>query len=70
MTAARLIHALVLADFARAIRPEVRPKKDALTRELEDLVTRRRQLVEMRVQETLGWAGPRKVQEKSLKTRP
>jgi hypothetical protein len=52
MTAARLIDALVLADFARAIRPEVRPKKDALTGELDDLVSRR-QIVEMRVQETL-----------------
>jgi transposase len=43
------IDALVLADFGRAIRPEVRPIKDAATRELDDLVTRRRQLVEMRV---------------------
>jgi len=47
------IDALVLADFARAVRPEVRPMKDALMRELDDLVTRRRQLVEMRVQESL-----------------
>lgn len=53
MTVARLSDALVLADFARAIRPEVRPKKDALTRELDDLVSRRRHIVEMRVQETL-----------------
>ena len=30
------IDALVLADFARAIRPELRPMKDALTRELGD----------------------------------
>ena len=68
MTAARLIHALVLADFAHAIRPEVRPKKDALTRELEDLVSRRRQIVEMRVQETLRLGRASKVQEKSLKS--
>lgn len=47
------IDALVLADFARAIRPEVRPMKDTLTRELDERVTRRRQLVEMRVQESL-----------------
>ena len=60
-------HALVLADFARAIRPELRPMKDALTRELDDLVTRRRQLVEMRVQESLRLGRASKVQQKSLK---
>src|SRR5918999_947149 len=62
------IDALVLADFARAIRPEVRPKKDALTRELDELVSRRRQLVEMRVQEALRLGHASKVQEKSLKS--
>lgn len=61
------VDALVLADFARAIRPELRPMKDALTRELDDLVTRRRQLVEMRVQESLRLGRASKVQEKSLK---
>ncbi len=61
------IDALVLADFARAIRPELRPMKDALTRELDDLVTRRRQLVEMRIQESLRLGRASKVQEKSLK---
>ena len=61
------IDALVLADFARSIRPELRPMKDALTRELDDLVTRRRQLVEMRVQESLRLGRASKVQEKSLK---
>ena len=61
------IDALVLADFARAIRPELRPMKDALTRELDALVTRRRQLVEMRVQESLRLGRASKVQEKSLK---
>ena len=60
--------ALVLADFARAIRPELRPMKDALTRELDDLVTRRRQLVEMRVQESLRLGRASKVQQKSLKS--
>ncbi|MGH8606035.1 MAG: IS110 family transposase, partial [Gammaproteobacteria bacterium] len=58
------IDALVLADFARAVRPEVRPMKDALTRELDDLVTRRRQLVEMRVQESLRLGRASKVQQK------
>jgi transposase len=61
------VDALVLADFARAIRPELRPMKDALTRELDALVTRRRQLVEMRVQESLRLGRASKVQEKSLK---
>lgn len=45
------IDALVLADFASAIRPQVRPLKDEATRELDELVTRRRQLVGMRAQE-------------------
>jgi transposase len=61
------VDALVLAAFARAIRPELRPMKDALTRELDALVTRRRQLVEMRVQESLRLGRASKVQEKSLK---
>ncbi|MDQ3773952.1 MAG: IS110 family transposase [Pseudomonadota bacterium] len=61
------IDALVLADFSRAIRPKVRPIKDAATRELDDLVTRRRQLVEMRVQESLRLARASKAQQKSLK---
>jgi transposase len=61
------IDALVLADFGRAIRPEVRPIKDAATRELDDLVTRRRQLAEMRVQESLRLARASKAQQKSLK---
>lgn len=47
------VDAAVLAAFARAIRPAIRPLKDAETRALDDLVTRRRQLVAMRVQETL-----------------
>ena len=63
------IDAAVLCAFARAIRPKVRPLKDADTRDLDDLVTRRRQLVEMRVQETLrlGSAATKTLQ-KSLKT--
>ena len=47
------IDATVLSAFARAIRPQARALKDAETRELDALVTRRRQLVEMRVQELL-----------------
>lgn len=41
----------LLALFAERIRPEPRPLKDEETAELEALVTRRRQLVEMRVAE-------------------
>jgi transposase len=47
------VDAAVLAAFAKAIRPQVRPLKDEQTRALDDLVDRRRQLVSMRVQETL-----------------
>ncbi len=47
------VDAAVLAAFARAIRPAIRPLRDADTRELDERVTRRRQLVAMRVQETL-----------------
>lgn len=45
------IDARVLCAFARAIRPQVRPPKDADTQELADILARRRQLVDMRVQE-------------------
>lgn len=47
------IDALVLAAFACAIRPQVRALPDEHTRALGDLLARRRQLVEMRVQEKL-----------------
>lgn len=41
------IDAAVIADFARATRPQVRPLPDEATRLLADLVARRRQIVEM-----------------------
>lgn len=41
------IDALVLANFGRAMRPQVRPLKDEQTRELKALHTRRLQMVEM-----------------------
>jgi len=47
------VDAAVLAEFARAIRPQARPLKDADTRALDDMVSRRRQLIDIRVQETL-----------------
>lgn len=60
------VDAAVLAAFARAIRPAVRPIKDADTRELDELLTRRRQLIEIRVQETLRLGTASKVPRKSL----
>lgn len=47
------VDAAVLAAFAKAIRPQARPLKDVDTRALDDMVSRRRQLIDMRVQETL-----------------
>ena len=41
------IDAEVLAQFAEAVKPEVRPLPDEATRDLEALVARRRQLIEM-----------------------
>jgi transposase len=41
------IDAAVIAHFAAAVRPEVRPLPDEATRLLSDLVARRRQIVEM-----------------------
>lgn len=46
------LDAAVLAHFAEALRPEPRPLPDAQTRELTDLVQRRRQLLDMIVAET------------------
>lgn len=61
------VDAAVLAAFAKAIRPQARPLKDADTRALDDMVSRRRQLINMRVQETLrlGTAASKPL-EKSL----
>lgn len=60
------VDAATLATFARAIRPAVRSIKDADTRDLDDRVTRRRQLVDRRVQETLRLGTASKIQKKSL----
>lgn len=63
------VDAAVLAAFAQAIRPQARALKDTETRALDDLVSRRRQLIAMRVQETLrlGTATSKPMQ-KSLNT--
>jgi transposase len=45
------LDATVLAHFARAARPTPRPVPDAFTRRMQELVVRRRQLVQMHVAE-------------------
>jgi transposase len=45
------LDAAVLAHFAEAIRPEARPPRDQASQDLVDLVSRRRQLVDMRTAE-------------------
>jgi transposase len=45
------IDARIIALFAERIRPEVRPLKDEETRELDALMTRRRQLIDIRTGE-------------------
>ena len=59
------VDAAMLAAFAKAFRPQARALKDAETRALDDLVSRRRQLIAMRVQETLrlGTAASRAMQK-------
>jgi transposase len=47
------VDAAMLATFAKAIRPQARPLKDEDAIALNDMVSRRRQLIDMRVQETL-----------------
>lgn len=62
------VDAAMLAAFAKAIRPQARPLKDEQTRELDDMVSRRRQLISNRVQETLRLdTAVSKVLQKSLK---
>lgn len=61
------VDAQVLSAFARAIRPLARPLKEEDVRELEALVTRRRQLIRMRVQEVLRLGTASRLQAKSLK---
>lgn len=60
------IDALILAAFAAAIRPQVRELPDEQTRALGDLLARRRQLVEMRVQEKLRLQRASSIQRESL----
>lgn len=61
------IDAQVLAAFAAAIRPQVRELADEHTRALGDLLARRRQLIDMRVQEKLRLQRASAVQRVSLR---
>jgi len=63
------VDAAVLAAFAKAIRPQVRPLKDEDTLALDGMVSRRRQLINMRVQETLrlGTAASKPLQQSLTK---
>lgn len=61
------VDALILAAFASAIRPQVRPLPDEETRALGDLLARRRQLIDMRVQEKLRLERASAVQRDSLR---
>jgi transposase len=45
------LDAAVLARFGHAVRPEIRPLPDENTRQLQELLARRRQLVQMRTSE-------------------
>ncbi|MDL1864835.1 IS110 family transposase, partial [Betaproteobacteria bacterium PRO5] len=61
------IDALVMAAFAAAIRPQVRPLPDEETRTLGDLPARWRQLIDIRVQEKLRLSRASAVQRASFK---
>jgi transposase len=62
------IDAQIIAHFASAVRPEVRPFKDKVTQELTALVTRRRQIVEMIVAESNRLASATKPSRRDIKT--
>jgi transposase len=61
------IDAQLLAAFARAIRPQVRAPKEEEALELSALLARRRQLIDMRVQEHLRLERASPLQRESLK---
>ena len=61
------IDAVMLAAFAAAIRPQVRVLPDDETRALGDLLARRSQLIDIRVQEKLPLGRASAIQRDSLK---
>jgi transposase len=62
------IDAAVLAHFGEAMRPPVRPLASEAQQQLQDLVTRRRQLVEMLTAEQNRLAGLRGVAQADVET--
>ncbi len=62
------IDAMVLARFAEAVRPAVRPLPDEVSLELRALVARRRQITEMIVAETNRLSGASKAVQKRIHT--
>lgn len=62
------IDARVIAHYASAVRPELRPLKDKVTQELTALVKRRRQIVEMIVAESNRLASAAKQSHRDIKT--
>ena len=52
------LDAQVIAHFAEAVRPAIRPLPDSGTQELHSLNARRTQVVEMLGRRRTGWAGP------------
>ena len=61
------IDARVIAHFAKAVKPDIRPLKDRETSELTALVTRRRQIIEMIVAENNRLKLANKRNEKDIK---
>jgi transposase len=62
------IDARILARFAAAVEPEVRPLPDTETREIEALITRRRQLVTMITAEENRLSAAPAITRKEIKT--
>jgi transposase len=62
------IDAQVLARFGEAVRPDIRPLKDVKTRELDALLTRRRQLTDMLTAEKNRLSCAPKSVRKDIKT--
>jgi len=60
------IDAMVLARFAQAVRPSVRPLPDEVTLELRALIARRRQITEMIVAESHRLSGASKAVRKRI----
>lgn len=61
------LDAFVLAEFGQATKPEVRPLKDELAQELTDMMSRRRQLIQMRTMEKNRLASMPKRVRKQIK---